>query len=243
MTRRDTLEYLHPPKQYYRHCHRQRKKETHMNGYFITRAGKRSPLFISTNMSGKMSDIWGLSTSVLENHICALRRGDPESICSKCFAAATVGRYHALQRHMDDNYHLLQNILPDEDLPIIPADIFRLESFGDLGSVNQALNYLRICELNPTCTFALWTKNPGFLDKAIRRAGKPKNLICILSSPKLDIITDQYPRFDWLGHVFTVYHDWAKPDEEINCGARSCRGCMRCYTLGNDEFFISERLK
>lgn len=201
-------------------------------------------IYVSKYMSGKMQGIHSISTSVLANPVCRARRKNPNSICSHCYAVNTLNRYHAAERHYAENFHLLNDhLLTAGEIPVINASIFRLESFGDLASPTQAENYLRIASANPWCTFAIWTKNPGFMDKAIRRAGKPKNLICILSSEKLNCVSQAYRNYAWVDHVFTVYDKEHKPDAEINCGARSCMGCRRCYTLGNEEFFISERLK
>lgn len=210
------------------------------------RAPKNNGLvYVSENMSGKMENIPAISTSVLFNPICKARSSMAGSICQKCFAQSTVGRYDALRDHVEDNYMVLNSrLLNPEELPHIYNDICRLESFGDLASVTQARNYIRIAKKSPWCTFAIWTKNPAFLDKAIREEGKPENLVCILSSNFINHI-DSAARWDWVDHVFTVYDPAyiATNGVQINCGGRKCRECMRCYTRGNAEFFVSEQLK
>ena len=203
-----------------------------------------SPVYVSTHMTGKLLGVPAISTSVLANPICKARAAVPGSICAHCFAQSTVSRYEALRDHVDDNYKVLnaRDLLPEE-LPVINSDICRLEAFGDLASVTQARNYIRIAERSPWCTFTLWTKNPEFMDQAIKALGKPANLICILSSFHLNRVDDA-SKYPWVDHVFTVYDAETIEREgvEINCGARSCRTCMQCYKHGT-AFHINEKLK
>lgn len=205
----------------------------------------RPAVYVSKNMTGKMEGILAISTSVLFNPFCQARAGIPGSICAKCYAGATVARYNKLREHVEDNYILLnhRDLLPEE-LPVICSDVCRLEAFGDLASATQARNYLRIAYKNPWCVFAIWTKNPEFLNQAIEELGKPTNLICILSSMYVNKVEDG-AGWPWVDKVFTVYD--AKTIDaqgvEINCGGRKCRECMRCYSKENKEYYISEKLK
>ena len=229
------------------------KKNTHARipGFefdfnFVPRFGA-SPVYVSTHMTGKMEGIPAISTAVTLNPVCAARAKVPGSICAHCYAGATLARYSALRGHLEDNFRVLnsRDLLPEE-LPRICSDVCRLEAFGDLASVVQARNYLRIAYANPWCTFTLFTKNPEFVARALDDLGRPDNIIFIYSSPDLNRptgdILDAFPFFD---HVFTVYDaaTIARDNIAINCGARSCRTCMRCYTRGNSEFYINEKLK
>ena len=49
----------------------------------------------------------------------------------------------------------------------------------------------------------------------------------------------------YVDHVFTVYTPAyiAKHGIMINCGGRKCGDCLRCYTLGNADYYISEQKK
>ncbi len=211
-------------------------QHAHKNGTLV---------YVSEHMTGKMQGIPAISTSVLFNPICKARSSVPGSICQKCFAQETVSHYKWLREYVEDNYMVLNSrLLNPEELPHIYNDICRLEAFGDLASVTQARNYIRIAKRSPWCTFAIWTKNPAYLDKAIREEGKPENLICVLSSNFINKI-DSAGRWTWVDHVFTVYDPEyiAENGIQINCGGRKCRECMRCYTRGNTEFFVSEQLK
>lgn len=59
---------------------------------------KTTGIRFNCNMSGKMTGITCLSTSVLCNPFCAARRKNADCICSKCYAAATCSRYSALEK-------------------------------------------------------------------------------------------------------------------------------------------------
>lgn len=202
-------------------------------------------IHVSYGMSGKMAGIPSISTSVLHNPTCQARAKIAGSICSKCYAASTVKRYGALRGHLALNLGRLANAdLTPAQIPYINGAICRFESFGDLANVTHAKNYIRIAAENPHCVFTLWTKNPGFVKSAIDELGKPQNLIVILSSFHLNKV-DSAAAFPFVDHVFTVY-DKATIEREgiqINCGARDCMTCRRCYTLGNADFYISEKLK
>ena len=215
-------------------------------------AANYSPVLVSDNMSGKMSGIPSISTSVLENPICQKRRSQENSICKKCFAASTAARYSSLAKNLSSNLELLTGeILPDDVLPrFIPelSNIVRFESFGDLANVNQAINYLNIARVNPGVKFAIWTKNIGFLAKAVEMVGKPENIRVIYSSPIVNQAIDvektqrSFPAID---AVFTVYDKKhvSENNTEINCGAKSCITCRNCYDRPDFYADIREQLK
>ena len=189
--------------------------------------------------TGKMSGMISLSTSVLKNPHCAARRENGEMICKYCFAAAQMKRYANMQAKFDRNTDILNAaVYPVDMWPIVNASLFRLESFGDLMSANQVENYFNLCKRNPHTAFALWTKNPGYLLEAINQRGnaKPKNLTIVYSSPLVDhaqknVLSNIYAGI--IDKVFTVYKSEetaAAAGEKINCGARHCLSCRRCYS-------------
>ena len=191
-----------------------------------------SPVWVSDDMSGKMEGIPSVSTSCLVNPYCLARMRNGEMVCAHCFAETQQKQYSASREHSIANYELLNGeILPKELLPKFGnVQKVRIESFGDLGSITQAINYLHMVEVNPHVTFAWWTKNHNFVTKAIERVGKkPKNLILVASSVKLNEATKMPEYFD---KVFTVYDKKtiARDNIQINCGARSCVTCGRCYS-------------
>ena len=72
-----------------------------------------SPLIVSDYMSGKMSGIPSVSTSVLLNKICQARQKVPGSICEKCFAENVLSRYSDAAKNAESNYYLLtESVLP-----------------------------------------------------------------------------------------------------------------------------------
>ena len=201
-----------------------------------------SPVHVSDSMSGKMNGVPSISTSCLDNPICRARMKDPNSICAHCFAAATLKRYTAAGRAMSANYALLTGrLLETDELPIFAnVAIVRIESFGDVGNVTQARNYVRIIKANPAVTFAWWTKNHGIVSAAFKQeGGKPENVVMIESSPYLNTVKPLSPDMD---KTFTVYDKVAAAGIEINCGARSCAACRRCYNKST-EATVNELLK
>lgn len=203
-------------------------------------------LHITTKHTGKMSGMQSLSTSVLLNPICKERSKDPDSICAHCYAARMAKAYKGLNKVLADNTDVLTSrIIPDNELPIINAAYFRFEAFGDISSENQIRNYFHIAAKNPDTKFALWTKNPHIIKKAIEGGGceKPSNLIIIFSSAIVNKPTlDAMDRYGFIDKVFTVYDKAHAADVTINCGSRKCIECRRCYSR-NTERYINEILK
>ena len=202
-------------------------------------------IFVS-HPQGKMKGIPAITTSMLENPVCAARAKNPDSICAKCYAHKGLMCYKNARSAYGRNTRLLSSHdLQAHEIPTINSVICRFETHGDLCNVTHAKNYLRIAYNNPWCTFALWTKNPAFLDKAIADLGKPANLICVYSSDKVNKVNQSYKKWWWIDKVFTVYDkDFVSENGvEINCGAKSCNTCRKCYNKADTEFFIREILK
>lgn len=203
-----------------------------------------SPVWVSDDMSGKMQGIPSISTSCLVNPFCIARMKNGESVCAHCFAETQQKRYTESRLHSIANYELLNGeLLPVEALPLfVNVRYVRIESFGDVGSVTHAANYLRIVEANPKTTFAWWTKNNNLVIRAIEILGhKPKNLLLVASSVKLNKAA-QLPRY--FDKVFTVYDAETITAEgiSINCGSRSCATCGRCYSKRTGAE-VNEKLK
>lgn len=205
------------------------------------------------NHSGKMEGMISLSTSSLCNPFCVARAKraakypELDSICGHCYARSLINCRSSLAVKLAHNTELwTRDIIPLEDLPIINPErhkIVRFESFGDLSTVQQATNYLNLCRVNPAITFALWTKNPAILRRALGES-KPHNLIIILSIETIDLSVNEselLSRFPFVDKVFCVVSE-ETPDRKVNCGGRHCLTCQRCYKL-DTETVITEKLK
>lgn len=215
---------------------------------------KRTGIHICVNHTGKMESIPSLSTSPLTNTRCRLRCKIPGTICSHCFSLALQKRYtklnRALRRNSDFLYHNV--IRPDEWPVLFTYEIFRLEAFGDLQTVIQGINFINFTRRNPCVAFGIFTKNPDILATALCMCGfdhcKPSNMIVTYSSPYINIANDSvYIRNEWMiDHVFTVVDKNGVAAiggaAAINCGARRCVACRKCYKIGG-PLHIWEALK
>lgn len=201
-----------------------------------------------TEHSGKMKGINSIGTSCAENPFCIERRKNGDSVCSHCYAATYMKMRKSLQEHLAENADILTTrLLRENEIPVTNANVFRFESFGDLYNATHLANYVLICERNPFTKFGLWTKNTWVLDELFNKNGvkKPNNLSIVVSSPMLNKQMElDKEKFWFVDHVFTVYNKKfiAENDVDINCGARNCLGCQRCYHR-DTEFYVNEKLK
>lgn len=192
------------------------------------------------NHTGKMFGMVSFSTSCLENPRCIERMKNGSSVCAHCFAERQQKRQASTRAKLSRNTALVTSSIMSESYFPVLSDYkkIRLESFGDLMSETQAENYMRFAEVNKHASVALWTKNPDILYKALEKRGfrKPSNMIVIFSSYglnkpmenmlKLYTMPNGKPMIDKL---FTVYDKNHADEVNINCGARSCMTCERCY--------------
>lgn len=210
----------------------------------LSNSKKISGLHFTTKHTGKMSGMASISTAVTTNARCAKNAQIAGSICQKCFAAKQMKIFPSMEKPMVENQRILtSDILPMEKLPVINNLYFRFEAFGDLNNDIQVINYFRICYKNPKVKFALWTKNPDYIEKAIAAGHqKPDNLNIVLSS--LFINKERKNKYNFVDKVFTVYD----PEHieahsiDINCGANNCFSCGLCYEKNNVSV-INEKLK
>lgn len=199
---------------------------------------------VCNNHSGKMSGMLSISGSVQHNEFCARNAQIEGSICQKCYAGAQLTRYKAQAIKQKIAQAVLESVaLNADDVPFLNAAIFRLEAFGDIANRQQLENYGTIARVNDLTTFALWTKN--LIDTA--DFDKPANMILIVSS----LMINKSMNIDALraagipaDKVFTVYKSEetaAEAGAVINCGARHCATCRRCYSHG--DTYVNELLK
>lgn len=201
---------------------------------------------ITTNHTGKMQGMQSLSTACTSNEICRARAAVPGSVCAKCYAARQLAYQSTTREKMERNAEVLREPIPAEAIPKINAALFRFEAFGDVATPAQVENYFRIAAANKRTRFALWTKNAGIVAQAIRDgAKKPANLVIIYSSPLLNKPSENaFKVWGFIDKVFTVYDEQAikRGKININCGARNCLECGKCYNKSGAKF-INEKLK
>ena len=89
--------------------------------------------------------------------------------------------------------------------------------------------------------FAWWSKNAPIINEAFEQVGKPRNVVMVESSEKLNVQKEISANFD---KVFTVYdlEHIVGQKVNINCGARSCNTCRRCYSK-RTGMIVNEKLK
>lgn len=230
-----------------------RSKEELQERRNFTEFYRATGVWITKDHTGKMRGIPSLSTSPFYNSRCVARHKNKATICSHCYSCAMHYQYEGLAGKTEHNSELLyHNLYPVYMWPdICYSKKFRLESFGDLATVIQGMNYCNFCLKNPTVHFAIYTKNPDILSDSFKMGiGKPGNMTVVYSSPYMNIENDPtYQRYrDIIDYVFTVYDEdginnlGVNPHTYINCGARSCDRCEHCYIPGN-ELHVRELLK
>lgn len=194
-----------------------------------------------TTHSGKLKSLQSIGTTCKTNVKCAEYAKIKGSICEKCYAKRYTDIRPGLEKCLEANTEILtKKIIPKKDLPVINACYFRFESFGDLHNATQLINYFNICKKNPDVNFALWTKNPQIVKEVADQ--KPKNLQILVSSLMVNQPVD-ISNMPYIDKVFTVYDKETieKDGININCGAKSCLTCHKCYKKGTK--IINEKLK
>ena len=168
----------------------------------------------------------------------SLLKSDPYrqdiSICGFCFSDLQQDKFSSMVAPLSKNFEILNNGIINPDwMPVINALYFRGESFGDFASVAAVVNFFNLTRKNTTVKFTAWTKNPGYFLKAVSAGHKkPRNFKLVLSSQFINKQVEILPAYESIiDAVFTVYTpEYAEKNAiAINCGARSCLNCLRCY--------------
>jgi hypothetical protein len=203
-----------------------------------------------TTHEGKMKGINSISTSCLDNKYCLARMKAGDSVCAHCFAESLLSYRQGLGDNCIINGKVLRSVvIPVEAFkqaknfePLLNAQIFRIESFGDVENVTQAINYIHLIRAYPLVFFGVWSKNYKVWVKAFEQEGKPDNMSFVISSVKMNVPEKVK---EYADHVFTVYDlEHAKQEKHINCPL-SCIHCQKCYRkdLKDSPVYINEILK
>ena len=212
---------------------------------------KEYGIHFTTKHTGKMTGFASLSTSPIANTFCQNRSKCKGTICEKCYAMKMSKQYSALDKVLIKNHSVLTSqIIPIEKMPILNYLIFRFEAFGDVQNEIQIINYFNLCKRNPNVQFTIWTKNLAIFSRLFKcgyngiKYSKPKNLIIIVSSPLINKAID-IRAYSFADKVFTVYDkEYVKEQGiKINCGAKSCMLCQKCYNKKDKTVYINELLK
>lgn len=196
-----------------------------------------------TTHDGKMKNIPSFGTPRHCNSHCAENAKVKGSICEKCYAKRYLEMRKALREHLEENYKILTTReLKDNEIPHFNAAFVRCESFGDIDVELQAWNYIKIFNANPFVRFGWWSHNCYLMKNPIKRFGKPNNVQIVKSS--LFVNKPCEFGYDFVDKTFTVYDDpFIKENGiDINCGSRSCFGCLNCYLPDGDKE-VRERKK
>lgn len=185
-------------------------------------------------MSGKMNNMFALSTSPLTNPMCNKNRKIAGSICEKCYSIQFNKMRPSLRRSLKRNTEVLtKKVYQVEECPLLNVAFFRFEPFGDLQNSIQLQNYVNICLRNTYCKFALWTKNIKLAEEFFDGHKKPDNLQLVYSSLMINKPLDM-SNYNHADKIFTVYDKGYDKghDDKINCSDK-CFRCKLCYNKNN----------
>ena len=206
---------------------------------------------VSTHGKGtKLDGFRSLSTSPLMNPLCVGRHSNESLICHHCYSVTYNKLRQGLRDKLERNTAILtESVIEWEAIPYLNDKYFRIESFGDLQNVTQAINYLNLIRKNTDTQFAWWTKNPNFIRLALKELNieKPHNVQIVLSACSINVeikIETIQKAFPFIDKVFTVYSkDYIESHNvNINCGTLHCMDCLNCYRQGGNAQ-VSEKLK
>lgn len=188
--------------------------------------------------SGKLENIYSISTSTLNNEFCMKMSENKESICSKCYAQRYEKLRKTLRVALEKNDKLAQEDL--EEVPFINARFVRINAFGELINEKHFENIIRIANANKHCTFSLFTKRTDI----VMKYSKQENIIYVASSPIMNKRIKNKEVINFFDKIFTVYSKDEALDKliNINCGKHKCYECLKCYT-SNDIKYINELVK
>lgn len=197
--------------------------------------------------------------------------GCPVCVCLFCYADRAQSYQDGARKKFQANGEYLKDLHEPDELPDVFApfidDIypFRFESEGDSLGVPHDRNYIRISNKpqHSHISFALWTKLPEFLWKAVQlENGKPKNIQFVLSSryvnhpdinlfEKYNILCMDKYGYSLFDKLFTVWTERGIANSGFSfncCGSegnkdRKCKNCLNCYKDHDYNIYVNELLR
>ena len=204
-------------------------------------------LSVSQGLTGKMTGMPAITSSMLCNENCQKLIQIKGSVCEKCYTKKYLSSRPSVDICYRENSDLLSSsIIPKNQLPFVNAAYCRLETFGDIINATHLQNYINLVKKNNHCIFSLFTKNYTVVFDYFKTHKQPSNLSIVISSLMLNT---QFEIQRCVGltnlKIFTVYtKKYAdKHNVPITCGKNRCIDCRRCYTKNKTPVFIAELLK
>lgn len=204
-----------------------------------------------SEMTGKLAGVPAVNTSPLDNPFCE-RMAKTDAICSKCYSRRMVSgiRKNCREGWKDNGNILSTRLLTTDEIKALhleekaPHGIVRFSAHGELINYKHSYNLIKIAQIYPALSFALWTKRLDVLNEVLVEAGieKPNNLVIIYSNPAVDAcipVTGIQARYPFVDKIFNVI---SQDSDAVNCGARSCATCKLCYNKDTTSEII-EKLK
>lgn len=198
---------------------------------------RRIRLAVEAIVGYELADSGETIRTAIRKYISENPMSQDVSICAFCFSDAKQNYMTSMTAPLSRNHEILNNgIIHPDWLPTLNVLFFRGESFGDFASVNAVINFYNLAAKNPAVHVTPWTKNLAFFGIARDKYGavKPDNLTLVYSSQYINKrATVSKKHADLVDVVFTVYTpEYADAHNiAINCGARSCLACLRCYLI------------
>lgn len=217
-----------------------------------------------TKSSGKMKNMFSISTNPLTNTFCRTmaQQKNKDIICKYCYSLNSVKRQPSSVLGWERNSLILPYFLLSlRDIPYTDIDCVRFSSEGELINEMHFINICRICAANPNTVFTLFSKRIDIINEIldIQNLPKPSNMILIYSNPKLNDISPEtriklgYNKYKYFDKCFTVYTSVESLEQSTCNGKRCnirdfncpqvCRDCMKCYKLNDKHQYIRECAK
>lgn len=199
---------------------------------------KYKGIHFTHHTNGKMSGLVSLNTSSLNNDFCKKKSRNRNNICHFCYST----KYEKLRKNLEKAYLKNGLILKRDhiEIPVIPYRWLRVNSFGELINISHLDNIVQLARKNDHCTFSLFTKRLSLLNYYFYNNNKPKNLIVIYSTTKLNKVLEyndlSFKNKKIIDKVFSVTN---QKDLKINC-TKNCFECMKCYTEADPNNTIVE---
>lgn len=202
--------------------------------------------------SGKIEGILSLDSSCHGCTFCQkmmeLAKQHSDIICGYCYDNKQENRWQAVEDRHGLNLMIMSSVdFSVEELKTLQnTHIVRINSSGDIENAIHAGNMIKYAIAFPAAHVTLWAKNDEAVQEAFSKYGKPKNLIYIASSVRINHRRALPKNADY---TFTVYDEdhiqEAIDSGSMPCNGKKCKDCgFHCYLgtwpIGSD---IAELLR